>query len=75
MAKEPETTEATEFDGMNSKEMIEKNSKELTKIRYNDRVDLEIISDKTKHYKKGQLISPHKVMAEQLVKDKIAKAI
>jgi hypothetical protein len=74
MAKE-ETTEEKEFDGMDSKEMIDTNAKKQTKIRYNDRVDLEIISDKTKHYKKGQLISPHRVMAEQLVKDKIAKAI
>ena len=60
--------------GMNAKEMIETNSEKKTVIRYGDRKKVEIIS-KTKHYKIGQVISPHVIMAEQLIKDKIAKAV
>lgn len=65
--------ESTEL-GMNSKAMIEENAKNKTVIRYGDRVPCEIIVD-TRHYKKGQLIEPHKVMADQLIKDKIAKKV
>ena len=57
---------------MDSKEMIDRNAENGTVIRYGDRVKLEVIKD-TRFYRKGQLINPHKVMAEQLVKDGICK--
>lgn len=59
---------------MNSKEMLKRNAKAGRKIKYGDRIKLEVISD-TKHYKKGQIINPHVVMGEQLIKDKIAKEV
>jgi hypothetical protein len=59
---------------MNSKEMLKRNAKAERKIKYGDRINLEVISD-TKHYKKGQIINPHVVMGEQLIKDKIAKEV
>lgn len=57
---------------MNSEEMIETNAKNGTVIKYGDRVKLEVVKDTT-FYKKGQIINPHKVMGEQLVKDGICK--
>ena len=59
---------------MNAKEMLKENAKKERKIKYGERIKLEIITD-TKHYKKGQIINPHVVMGEQLVKDKIAKRV
>jgi len=59
---------------MNSKEMLKRNAKAGRKIKYGDHIKLEVISD-TKHYKKGQIINPHVVMGEQLIKDKIAKEV
>lgn len=64
----------TEKKSMNSKEMLKRNAKAERKIRYSTRIKLEVISD-TKHYKKGQIINPHVVMGEQLIKDKIAKEV
>ena len=34
-----------------------------------------MISVALENYKKGQVINPHTVMAEQLIKDKIAKSV
>ncbi len=59
---------------MDSKEMLKRNAKAERKIKYGDRIKLEIITN-TKHYKKGQIINPHVVMGEQLIKDKIAKEV
>jgi hypothetical protein len=59
---------------MDSKEMLKRNAKAGRKIKYSDRIKLEIITN-TKHYKKGQIINPHVVMGEQLIKDKIAKEV
>jgi len=59
---------------MDSKEMLKRNAKAKRKIKYSDRIKLEIITN-TKHYKKGQIINPHVVMGEQLIKDKIAKEV
>lgn len=42
------------------------------KIRYNERKQVQIIKA-TKHYKVGQIVKPHTVMAERLIKEKIAK--
>ena len=43
-------------------------------IRYNERKKVEIIKA-TKHYKVGQVVAPHTVVADRLIKEKIAKAI
>lgn len=59
---------------MDSKEMLKRNAKAERKIKYSSRIKLEIITN-TKHYKKGQIINPHVVMGEQLIKDKIAKEV
>lgn len=63
-----------EVPTMDAKGMIEENAKNKTKVFYGERINLEIIAD-TKHYKKGRLISPHKIMGKQLIKDKIAKEV
>lgn len=67
--------EASKKAVMDSKAVLDKANKEKTKIRYNDRVKLEITSDEAKHYRKGQIINPHPIMAEQLIKQGIAKQV
>jgi hypothetical protein len=59
---------------MDSKAMLEKANKEKRVIRYTDRVPLEILTE-TKHYKKGQRINPHPLVAEQLVANGVAKEL
>lgn len=54
--------------------MLKANAEKKRKIKYNDRMEVEILFD-TKHYKAGQIIAPHRVVAEQLVKEKIAKVV
>lgn len=71
--KEKELTEGNGL-GMDAKGMIEENAKEKTVIRYGDRMKLKIITN-TKHYKEGQIINPHTVMAKQLIKDGIAQEV
>lgn len=44
------------------------------KVKYGERMTVKIIKE-TKHYKKGQVIRPHTVMAENLVKQKIAEKV
>lgn len=60
-------------NGFDSKAMLAENGKKRTVIRYADRVKLKIVKD-TRHYKEGQIINPHKVMGEALVKQGIAEA-
>jgi len=67
---------------MNAKAMIERNAKNETKFFYADRNEIEIVknysikqkdgTDKIVH-KKGQIKRPHRLVAEQLVLDGIAK--
>jgi hypothetical protein len=59
---------------MNAKKMLKEAAQQKRKIFRKDRMKLEVITD-TAFYKKGQIIEPHIVMGEQLVKDKIAKAV
>jgi hypothetical protein len=59
-------------NGFDAKAMIAENGAKRTVIRYADRVKLEIVQD-TRHYKAGQIITPHKVMGEALIKQGIAK--
>jgi len=54
--------------------MLKDAAQEKRKIFRKDRMKLEVITA-TAFYKKGQIIEPHIVMGEQLIKDKIAKAV
>ncbi len=59
---------------MDVKGMLKRHGKAGTKIRYGTRKRVEVIVD-TKFYKKGQILNPHAVMADQLIEDKIAKEV
>jgi len=59
-------------NGFDAKAMLTENGEKGTVIRYADRVKL-VITQETRHYKEGQIITPHKVMGEALVKQGIAK--
>lgn len=72
MANKKETEELA--NGFDAKAMLAENGAKKTVIRYADRVKLEIIKD-TRHYKAGQIITPHRVMGEALVKQEIAKEV
>lgn len=61
-----------EVKGFDSKAMLTKNAEKQTVIRYADRKKVEIIVA-TRHYKLGQIVSPHKVMAEALIEQGVAK--
>lgn len=71
MAKEETIKEAATFS---SKAMLLENAEKGTKIRYNDRLKVEIVRA-TKHYKVGKQITPHKVKADALIKAGIAKEV
>lgn len=69
---------------VNTKEMIARNTKKLTKFKYKDRVEVIAIKDTFVEQKNGEkrtvLISgktykPHRLMAEQMVKDKVAEYV
>lgn len=65
-------SEEKKFDkSFDSKLMLSTNAEKKTKIRYNDRLAVEIIEE-TQFYKKGQIISPAKVKGEALIAQKIA---
>ena len=70
MENKKETTEKT----MNAKAMLKENARKKTVIKYGERVKLKVVA-KTKFYNVGQIITPHKVMGEQLVKDGIAEVV
>lgn len=70
MAKE--TTETKK--AFSSKVMLNKANENKTVIRYGERVPLEIVED-TKHYRKGMRIEPHKLVADELIANKIAKKV
>jgi len=66
--------EKEELKGMDAKGMITDAVKDKKVIKYNDRKKVEILEN-TRFYKKGQIIEPHSLMANQLIKDKIAKEV
>ena len=68
---EKEKTEATTYS---SKAMLLENAEKGTKIKYADRLNVEIIAE-TKHYKVGIKVSPHRIKAEALIKAGIAKEL
>ena len=66
MAEEPKVKA---FD---SKKMIAEHAEKGTIIDYAERLSVEILED-TKYYKKGDIISPHKIKGQALIDQKIAK--
>lgn len=66
MAEEPKVKA---FD---SKKMIAEHAEKRTIIDYAERLSVEILED-TKYYKKGDIISPHKIKGQALIDQKIAK--
>jgi hypothetical protein len=63
-----------EEKNVDQKENLKELGKSKRKIKYGERKQVEIIKS-TKHYKVGKIINPHVVMAENLIKQKVAKAI
>lgn len=59
---------------VDSKKMLKDLANEGRKIKFNDRIELEILVD-TKYYKKGQIIKPHRTFGEVLISKKIAKEV
>jgi len=57
---------------MDAKAMLKEAGKSNRKIKFGDRMKLIVVKDGQFH-KKGQVIEPHTVMGEQLIKDKIAE--
>lgn len=68
------TVENKDLPKVNSKKLLKTLASENRKIKFNDRINLEVVKE-TRFYKKGQLISPHRTFGEELIKQKIAKEI
>lgn len=64
----------SEVKKVDSKKLLKELGASKRKIKLNDRLNLEVVKA-TEFYKKGQLISPHRVFGEQLIKDGIAKEV
>jgi len=56
------------------KEHLKELGKEGKKMRFNQRLKLEIVKP-TQFYKKGQVINPHITAGEKLLKEGIAKKV
>jgi hypothetical protein len=72
------------MSAVNTKEMIARNAKKLTKFKYKDRVEVRAVKDtfivqkngdKTPVLVSGKTYKPHRLMAEQMVKDKVAEYV
>ena len=72
------------MSAVNTKEMIARNAKKLTKFKYKDRVEVRAVKDtfivqkngdKTPVLVSGKKYKPHRLMAEQMVKDKVAEYV
>ena len=74
MAKKDETPQEELANGFDAKAMIAENAAKKTVIRYADRIKLKIVTP-TRHYAEGQIINPHKVMGEALIKQGIAEEV
>jgi len=68
------TEETKEVATFSSKAMLLANATAKTKIKYADRLTVEIVKA-TKHYKVGKIVSPHKVKGLALIKAGIAKEV
>lgn len=69
MADKAEKTKTRDFD---SKQMLSELVDKKEKIKYNDRLEVEI-TETTQFYTKGDIIAPHKTFAEALIKQGFAK--
>lgn len=70
---ERQQSEKPKFDTVfDSKAMIDRHAKAETVITYSDRKTVEIIKS-TEFYTAGQVINPHKIMADELILQGIAK--
>lgn len=67
-----DTDKKEKLASFDSKKMLLENGEKGTKIRYTDRMQVEIIKN-TKHYNIGDVQNPHKVKAEALIAQGIAK--
>lgn len=74
MAKKDELQPEELANGFDAKAMIAENAAAKTVIRYADRKKLKIVQA-TRHYTEGQIINPHVVMAEALIKQGIAEEV
>jgi len=72
------------MSAVNTKDMIARNAKKLTKFKYKDRVEVRAVKDtfivqkngdKTPVLVSGKTYKPHRLMAEQMVKDKVAEYV
>lgn len=61
-----------EVKAMDAKAMIAEHAKKGTKIKYNDRKRVEVVVD-TDYMKKGDILTPHRIMADQMIKDGLVK--
>lgn len=68
---EDQNAEGTNFD---AKAMLKENGEKKTVIKFKDRLKVELIKD-TVYQKKGKIYSPHKVKAEALVAQGLAKFV
>lgn len=59
---------------IDSKKVLKDLADNKVKMKYNDRLKVEIIKA-TKHYKKGAVVNPHKTWGEALIKEGIAKKV
>ena len=59
---------------IDSKKMLADLSKQRAKVKFADRTALKIVKA-TKHYKVGQLISPHSTFAKVLISNGIAEKV
>ena len=62
-------------EGIDTKKMLKEAGKANRRIKFNDRVEIEITSDKMNHFKKGEKVKVHRVVAEQYIKDNVAKEV
>lgn len=72
MAEEKKAPKGKEV--MDAKKVLKTASEQGRKVKRTDRMELEILKD-TKFYKKGQIVTPHPVLGEELVAKKIAKEL
>lgn len=59
---------------VDTKAMLKDLGEKRAKVRFNDRIKIEILED-TQFYKKGQVVTPHRTFGELLIKEKIGKEI
>lgn len=69
--KQAELNESPAFEAKTIQKEAAKKSKE---IKLNDRIELEIIAD-SGFYKKGQIVKPHRIYGEEMIKNGFAKEV